>query len=155
MRDRSPPVRRSARALLNSWPAWLVYVYAFFAILNALTPAYTECITDSWCLSSRRDWWLLALAQTAFLTLAAIAARFALAWAFRMLASPRRHWWFLLFFAALGLFGIAVWFATVPRAQWGAFAHIPAIGAFCVGLGVLMFFGFRPRPRHPRRRKPR
>lgn len=152
---RKAPERSSARALLNSWPAWIAYVYAFFAILNALAPAYTECITDTWCLSSRADWWLLALLQTALLVLVAVAARLALAWAFRMLASPRRHWWFLLFFAALGVFGIAVWFATVPRAEWLAMAHIPAIGAFCIALGVLMFFGFRPRPRRPRRGKSR
>lgn len=149
------PERSSARALLNSRPAWIVYAYAFFALLNAFAPAYTECVADSWCLSSRADWWLLALFQTALLVLAAVAARLTLAWAIHMLASPRRHWWLLLFFAALGQFGIAAWFATVPHAQWLEFVHIPVIGALCIALGVLMFFGFRPRPRRPRRGKSR
>jgi hypothetical protein len=143
------------RRSFNSWPVWLLGAYLFFVALNRLAPGYTECITDTWCLSSYRDVWLLSLLQLAFLLLALIAARFALLWAFRMLASPRRHWWFLLFFAAIGLFGIAVWIATVPRAQWGQFAHIPTIGVFCVALGVLMYFGFRPRPRPPRRGKSR
>ncbi len=123
------------------------------ASLNRIAPGYTECVTDSWCLSSRDDGWLLSLLQIAFLILVVVAAWLAFAWAIRMLASPRRHWWFLLFFAALGLAGIAAWIATVPRAQWGSFAHIPAIGALCVALGLLMYFGFRPRPRRPRRGK--
>lgn len=148
--DQSP---RSALAPLNSWQAWLVYAYAFVAVLNALTPEYTECITDSWCLSSRGDWWLLALLQAGLLALLVVALRFGRLWAMCMLASPRRHWWFFIFFAVLGLGGIAAWLTTVPRGQWLDFAHIPAIGAFFIALGVLMFLGFRPRPRRPRRGK--
>lgn len=139
------------RHSFNTWPVWLFGSYLVLVALNRLAPGYVECVTDSWCLSSHSETWLLSLLQLAFLILAVVAARFAFLWAIRMLASPRRHWWFLLFFAAVGCTGIAAWFATVPRAQWGAFAHIPAIGAFCIALGVLMYFGFRPRPRRPRR----
>ena len=141
------------RRSFNTWPVWLFGAYLGLVALNRIAPGYTECVTDSWCLSSRDDGWLLSLLQIAFLILVVVAAWLAFAWAIRMLASPRRHWWFLLFFAALGLAGIAAWIATVPRAQWGSFAHIPAIGALCVALGVLMYFGFRPRPRRPRRGK--
>jgi hypothetical protein len=141
------------RRSFNTWPVWLFGTYLGLVALNRLAPGYTECVTDSWCLSSRDDGWLLSLLQIAFLILIVVAARFAFAWAIRMLASPRRHWWFLLFFSALGLAGIAAWLATVPREQWLAFAHIPAIGAFLIALGVLMFFGFRPRPRRIRPRK--
>jgi hypothetical protein len=133
--------------------AWVAAAYAALAALNLLTPAYTECVSDSWCLSSRADWWLLALLQLALLLLGLAAAGLALIWAFRMLASPRRHVWFLLFFVVLGASGTLVWFATVPRAQWGAFVHVPIAGVLCIGLGVLMYFGFRPRPRRPRRVK--
>lgn len=141
------------RRSFNSWPVWLIGCYLALVALNRIAPAYVECVTDNWCLSSYSDGWLLSLLQIALLILIVVAARFAFIWAIRMLASPRRHWWFLLFFASLGLFGIAAWIATVPRAQWGNFAHIPAIGALCIALGVWMYFGFRPRPRRPRRVK--
>jgi hypothetical protein len=137
------------RRSLNFWPVWLFLAYIVFVALNRYTPGYVECITASWCLSSRGDGWLLSLIQLAFLILVAVAARFAFVWAIRMLASPRRHWWLLAFFTALGLLAIAAWIATVPRAQWGAFAHVPAIAALSLALGVAMYFGFRPRP--PRR----
>jgi hypothetical protein len=139
------------RRSFNSWPVWLFGSYLALVALNRIAPGYIECVTDSWCLSSRDDGWLLSLLQIAFLILVVVAARFAFVWAIRILVSPRRHWWFLIFFTLLGIAGIAVWFATVPRRQWLDVAHVPAIGVFLIALGVLMYFGFRPRPRRPRR----
>lgn len=140
--------RRSLRRrkTARTWLAWLLGLYLVFAALNRYTPGYTECITDAWCLASRRDWWLLSLLQVSFLVLLLFAARLALIWALRMLASPRRHWWFLIFFVALGVFGATAWVATVPRADWSAFLHVPILAALLAALGVGMFFAFRPRP---------
>jgi hypothetical protein len=143
------------RRSFNTWPVWLFGAYLGLVALNRIAPGYVECVTDSWCLSSRDDGWLLSLLQIAFLILIVVAARLAFALAIRMLTSRRRHWWFFIFFALLGIAGIAAWLATVPRGQWLDFAHIPAIGVFLIALGVLMYFGFRPRPRRPSRGKSR
>ena len=121
------------RRPLNFWPVWLFLAYIVFVALNRFTPGYVECFTASWCLSSRGDGWLLSLIQLAFLILIAFAARFAFIWALRMLASPRRHWWLLLFFAALGLLGIA---APHVSPDGGFRSYAAAYAALGPSLGV-------------------
>lgn len=140
--------------LRRSKIAWLVGGYTGIWLINRFTTPYTECITDSWCISSRQDTWVMSALPLVMLVMMWVAAIIAMHATIAALSSPHRHWYALGFFVGLGGFGLVTWFLVVPPADRLEFIHIPIIGAFFAGIGGLMFWGFNPK-RKPRKRKTR
>ncbi len=130
--------------LLRSKIAWLIGGYTAIWLINRFTVPYTECITDSWCISSRDDTWVMSALPAVLIVLLVIGARLAGVLTLAALSSPHRHWYSCGFFVGLASIGLVTWFLVVPPADRPEFIHIPILSAFFAGIGGLMFRGFNP-----------
>lgn len=132
------------RRLRRSKIAWLIGGYTGIWLINRFTTPYTECITDSWCISSREDTWVMSALPLVLLFMIWLAALIARRFTIAALASPHRHWYACGFFVGLGSIGLVTWFLVVPPVDRLEFIHIPIISAFFAGIGGLMFRGLNP-----------
>lgn len=138
MSKRMPSPLRRWRLLIG-----LAAIYVFLLVVNSVTAEYSECITDSWCISSKRDLHVMSALQSLSISLIVLAFLAGLRIVKAMLASKHRHWWLLLFFSVLSVGGACVWLLTSTPAERSATAHIPFIAAFIFLTGVALFFGYR------------
>ena len=143
-----------SQRLRRSKIAWLTLGYTGIWLINRFTTPYTECITETWCISSREDTWVMSALPLVLLVMIWVAARLAGYLVIAALDSPRLHWYACAFFVGLASIGVVTWFLVVPPADRLEFIHIPILGAFFAGIGGLMFWGFNPN-RKPRKRKPK
>ncbi len=106
----------------------------------------SECITDSWCLSSHEEPLSFAILIVTSLVLGLAATAAGLALAFWMLGHRHARALYGVFFGALGLFGGSVWLAVVPAAERTETVHVPIIAAVSTLAGAALI---RSWWRHP------
>jgi LPXTG-motif cell wall-anchored protein len=139
----------------NPWLKFFLFiagVFIFFALINFFTGEYTECITDSWCISSKDDLLLMSAFQTLFIVIVAFAIRYAFIFAVWMITSKHANIWTAIFFFMLGILGIAAYLLTVPADDKIEFVHIPIIAGVIILIGFAFLFFFKKKKKkssHP------
>ncbi|HOP62035.1 MAG TPA: hypothetical protein PK358_01170 [Spirochaetota bacterium] len=137
------PVRRKGGLAVFLILAAIYLVYWVYLYTGA---EYTECITESFCLNSRDDRFILALVYTATRGLLVIAAFAAIV---ATLYFMRKRYFFLLagvFCIVTGLTGIMTLLGVAPPGELENYIHIIIIGAVAVVLGFVFVFAHFKKP---------